>query len=191
MRFRHLGHVKPWRGPRRASVWGCFGSIFRCGEYSACGLAMAPVRPYRKPQRALRLSVRTAAFHVAETGSTPVGRTNTFICHLFFSFFRLNCPTHSQGWTFYVLHRFSNRSCPCRFGPSSGASLSPCRRSLVQPALTRRSTSTGGRSHRCLRRSLLPPFAASLRCSVAIQRRCTIDASHSQTHRPQTAYRKT
>ncbi len=49
-----------------------------CRDFDQHGLAMATVHPYRSPQRALRLSVRTAAFHVAETGSTPVGRANTF-----------------------------------------------------------------------------------------------------------------
>ena len=35
----------------------------------------AAVRPNRANKCALRLSVRTTAFHVVKTGSTPVGRT--------------------------------------------------------------------------------------------------------------------
>lgn len=37
-------------------------------------LAFAAELAYRRLRRALRLSVRTTAFHVVKTGSTPVGR---------------------------------------------------------------------------------------------------------------------
>src|SRR5687767_10458980 len=61
---------------RRGATAGCEEQFENVAKRPISRLALLGEAPYRAASRALRLSVRTAAFHVAKTGSIPVGRAN-------------------------------------------------------------------------------------------------------------------